>query len=107
MSRCVRYGNDPPQRLPSGRGGYIVGASGEIHRFGIGGAALPAVPTGGTRWPGLSRARGIALVRGAGGGFVVDRSGGQHPFGTHGQTPEAPIDGPSWPGQDQARGIAF
>ena len=43
----------------------------------------------------------------AGGGWLLDRSGGLHPFGTGGDAPPpASVGGPYWPGVALARGVA-
>ncbi|MGZ6979684.1 MAG: hypothetical protein ACXVJW_16360, partial [Acidimicrobiia bacterium] len=62
---------------------------------------------GGTSWPGQDIARGVAVLRTGGGGFVLDRSGGLHPFRTDGTAPGPPLSGPSWPGSDRARGLGL
>lgn len=49
-------------------------------------------------------ARGIALFPNGVGGYVVDATGGLHPFGG---APKRTKGGPAWPGQDRDRGVAI
>jgi hypothetical protein len=90
---------------PSGQGGYVVDGFGGIHRFAVGDAPLPAATSAGPYWPFVDVARGIALSRGDGGGWVLDAGGTLHPFRSRNRTPARPTAGPSWPGQDRARGL--
>ncbi len=89
--------------VPEGTGGFVLDGFGALHPFSVGGAAAPAVPSGVTSFGGLDLARGVALLPDRG-GYVVDATGGIHPFGG---APAVTPGGPSWPGQDVARGIAL
>ena len=51
--------------------------------------------------------RGIVISPDGSGGWLLDRSGGMHPFGTGGDPPPpATVGGPYWPGAAFARGAA-
>ena len=67
--------------------------------------ATPPAATGGPYWPGWNIVRGITLVPGSGGGWVLDGFGGPHPFATTGSEPAPPTASPYWPGRDIARGL--
>ena len=70
---------------------------------------IPAPPqaTNGPYWIGWDIVRGITLVPGSGGGWVLDGFGGSHPFSTTGSAPVGPTSGPYWLNQDRARGIGL
>lgn len=62
--------------------GYVMDAFGKVTGFGTPLAATPASPTGGQRmWPDYPIARDVALLDGAGAGYLLDGWGGIHPFG--------------------------
>lgn len=86
-----------PQGAPPARpfaAAYAVGSRGTI-------SGLDSTPVTGPSWP-YPTARAIAS-RAAGGGWVLDGSGGLHPFGG------APslVGLGYWPGQDVTRGLAL
>ncbi len=89
-----------------GSSGLVVDAYGGVHGFAFGDGSIPKV-TGATYWGGQDIARGIATVPDGTGGFVLDRSGGLHPFSVNGgPLPTAPPGAPQWAGLDVARGVA-
>ncbi len=90
-----------------GSAGLTVDAYGGVHGFTFGDGSMPKV-VGGTYWSGQDIARGIATVPEGTGGFVLDLSGGLHPFSVNGgPMPAAPPGAPYWAGLDVARGIAL
>jgi uncharacterized delta-60 repeat protein len=94
--------------LPGGRGLEVDGFGGlHTFRFGDGSTAGLNV-SGNAYWANQDVARGVAVVPEGTGGFVVDRSGGLHPFRIGSAAkPKVPAGLPSWPGQDFARGVAL
>ena len=90
-----------------GSSGVIADAYGGVHGFSFGDGILPKV-VGGPYWSGQDIVRGITTVPEGTGGFVLDLSGGLHPFSVNGgPTPVAPAGAPYWPGLDVARGVAL
>ncbi len=90
-------------------GGYVVDRRGLISRFRIGAGPIPSRTSGGVTYAvGEDHARGVAVLPGGTGGYVLDDSGGLHPFGVGGHAaPPAATGGPYWLGQDRARGVAL
>ncbi len=111
------FGRDVARKVvifSDGSGGYVLDMSGGIHPFGINGpppVSASSLATTGS-WPGANIARDIVLIPGDGlhSGYVLDLSGGVHPFHptTDGSTMPATLTGiPYWSGKDLARTIWF
>ena len=90
-----------------GSAGVTADAYGGVHGFTFGDGSMPKIVSS-DYWSGQDIARGIATVPEGTGGFVLDLSGGLHPFSINGAPmPAAPAGGPYWAGLDVARGIAL
>ena len=90
-----------------GSAGVTVDAYGGVHGFTFGDGSMPKVLSS-DYWVGQDIARGIATVPEGTGGFVLDLSGGLHPFSINGAPmPAVPAGVPYWPGLNVARGLAL
>jgi IPT/TIG domain-containing protein len=104
-------GNDVARKitiLADGKDGYVLDLYGGIHPWAASGGTLPVAPAQFGYWAGQNIARDIwvdpAATTAGASGYVVDRSGGFHPFwgGTAG-APEAIVNYPYWTGADLSR----
>jgi hypothetical protein len=90
--------------------GLLLDAFGGLHPSAVPGIsrAGPASTSGGPYWPGWDIARGIAVLPGNAGGYVLDGWGGLHPFSVAGRpAPPAVTSGPYWSGWDIARDVVL